>query len=180
MKNIKIILTIILILTYVGIYAHKDRIEKPQSFKFIFENNEVVKLNSSDLQLKIICNDIVSRKRKLIEAQLTYTSGEIITAKYDGQNWTSIKISNRSENIYIPKNILKKITEIHFSTLNLLWPGEKKSAFNSSYFYIKFEIGTVKYFNELPNLSINFEKKKYSSSEIWKKVDKNSREGSNF
>ncbi|TDP02453.1 hypothetical protein [Flavobacterium sp. 245] len=180
MRNIKSILTFILVLTFANIYAHKDRIEKPQSFKFTFENKEVVKLNSSDSKLKTFCNEIVSRKRKLVEAQMTYKTGEIVTAKYDGKNWTSIKISNKTEDLFVPKNVLKKITEIHFSTLSLLWSGDSEYAFNSSYFYIKFDIGRVKYFNELPSLSINFENKKYSNSEIWKKVSTNSTQGADL
>jgi len=186
MRNIKSIFTFILVLTFAKIYAHKDRIEKPQLFKFTFENKEVVKLNSSDPKLKIFCNEIVSRKRKLVEAQLTYKTGEIITVKYDGKNWTSIKISNKTEDIFIPKNVLKKITEIHFSTLSLLWSGDNESAFNSSYFYITFEIGTIKYFNELPSLSIFFEDpiffgdKKFSKCTIEKQVEENSTQSFNF
>lgn len=186
MRNIKSIFTFILVLTFANIYAHKDRFEKPQSFKFTFENKEVVKLNSSDSKLNIFCNEIVSRKRKLVEAQLTYKTGEIITAKYDGKNWTSIKISHKAEDIFVPKNVLKKITVIHFSTLSLVWSGDNESAFNSSYFYITFEIGTVKYFNELPSLSIFFEDpmffgdKKFSKCTIEKHVEENATQSFDF
>ncbi|MBG6188800.1 putative ion transporter superfamily protein YfcC, partial [Flavobacterium sp. CAN_S2] len=55
MRNIKSILAFILALTFANIYAHKVRIEKPQSFKFTFENKEVVKLNASDSKLKMFC-----------------------------------------------------------------------------------------------------------------------------
>ncbi|WP_026705226.1 hypothetical protein [Flavobacterium soli] len=173
MRNIKPIFTIILILTFANIYANKDRIEKPESFKFVFENNEVVNLNSGDSKLKTVCDEIVSQKRKLIEAQLTYKTGEIMTAKYDGKNWSSIKISYNGEEISVPKKKLKKITEIHFSTLNLIWSSDNEVAFNSSYFFLDFEIGTVKYYNKLPSLSIIFEEKKFSNCVIEKQVEEN-------
>ena len=180
MRNIKSILTIILILTFANIYANKDRIEKPKSFKFTFENNELVSLNSGDSKLEILCNEIVSRKRKLIEAQLTYETGEIVIAKYDGKNWSSIKISYKGEEISVPKKKLKKITEIHFSTLNLIWSSGNEVAFNASYFFLEFEVGTVKYYNKLPSLSIIFEEKKFSNCVIEKQVEENATKSFNF
>lgn len=64
MRNIKSILTFFLILNFSNIYANKDRIESPQSFKFIFDNKEVVNLKSTDSRLKKYCDEIVNRKRK--------------------------------------------------------------------------------------------------------------------
>ncbi|SDZ64053.1 hypothetical protein SAMN05444397_11271 [Flavobacterium aquidurense] len=186
MRNIKSILTFILVLTFANIYANKDRIERPQSFKFIFENNEVINLKSTDLKLKKYCDEIVSRKRKIVEAQLRYKTGEIITAKYDGKNWSCLKISYKNKEINVPKNILKKITQIHFSTLNLIWSSDNEVAFNSSYFFMDFEVGTVKYFNELPKLQMFFENpmlfgdKKFSKCTIEKQVEKNATQSFDF
>ena len=59
MRNIKSILTFILVLTFANIFANKDRMERPQSFKFIFENNEVINLKSTDLKLKKYCDNIM-------------------------------------------------------------------------------------------------------------------------
>ena len=154
MKNIKSILTFFLTLNFANIYANKDRIEYPQSFKFTFNNKEVVNLKSTDLKLKKYCDEIVSRKRKIIEAQLKYKTGETITAKYDGKNWSCLKIAYKNKEINVPKNILKKITQIHFSTLNLIWSSDDEIAFNSSYFYMQFNVGNLKYFNRLPSLNM--------------------------
>ncbi|CAI2766885.1 hypothetical protein [Flavobacterium collinsii] len=179
MKNIKSILTFFLILNFVNIYANKDRIEAPQSFKFIFKNNEVIILKSTDIRLKKYCDEIVSRKRKIIEAQLRYKTGEIITAKYDGKNWSCLKIRYKNKERNVPKNILRKITQIHFSTLNLIWSSDNEIAFNSSYFLMDFEVGTVKYFNKLPNLNLLFEdsmffgNKKFSKCTLQKQVGEN-------
>lgn len=180
MRNIKSILTIILILPFANIYANKDRIERPQSFKFTLVNNEVVNFNSTDSNLKMYCDDIVSGKIKIIEAQLNYKTGEIITAKYDGKNWTSIKITYNGIEVSIPKKTLKKIPEIHFSTLNLVWSSDNEVAFKSSYYMLQFEIGTVKYFNKLPSLNVNFEKRKFTNCVIWKPVKENAKQWSDF
>jgi hypothetical protein len=180
MKNIKSILTIILILTFVNIYANKDRIERPESFKFIFENNEVVNLSPTDSNLKIYCDEIVSQKRKLIEAQLSYKTGEIVILKYNGKNWTSIKISYKNKKVSVPKKVLKKITEINFSTLNLVWASDNEVAFKSSYFFIEFDLGKVKAFNKLPYLVISFEKIKFSNCVIWNQISEKSKQWSEF
>ena len=180
MRNIKSILTVILILTFANIYANKDRIERPKSFKFIFENNEIVSLNSSESSLETYCNEIINRKRKLIEAQLTYETGEIVTAKYNGKNWTSIIISYKEKNVFVPKKTLKKITEINFSTLNLVWSTDNEIAFYSSYFMLQFDLGKIKSFNTLPQLNINFEKMKFTNCIIWKQVAEKSRQWTEF
>lgn len=180
MKSIKSIFTIILILTCTNIYANKDRIEKPKSFKFTFENNEVVSLNFGDSKLELLCNDIVNRKRKLIEAELTYKTGEIVVVKYDQKKLSSIKISYNGEEISVPKKKLKKITEIHFPTLNLIWSSDNEVAFNSFNFALEFEIGTVKYYNKLPRLSIIFEEKKCSNCVLEKQVEQNATKMFNF
>ena len=174
MRTIKSILTTILMLTFANIYANKDRIEKPKSFKFTFEKNEVINLSFSDPRLGMYCDEIVNKKKKLVEAQLTYETGEIITVKYNGKKWTSITISYKDEDLSVPKKVLKKITEIHFSTLNLDWSSDNEIAFYSSYFFIEFDLGIVKSFNKLPQLNINFEKMKFSNCVIWKPVDEKS------
>jgi hypothetical protein len=167
-------------------YANKDRFEAPESFKFIFDNNQVVNLKATDLRLKKYCDEIVSKKRKILEVQVRYKTGEIVTAKYDGKNWSCLKISYKNSEINVPKNILKKITQIHFSTLNLIWASNNEVAFNSSYLKIDFQVGTVKYFNKLPNLSIIFEdpiffgNKKYSKCIIEKQVKENATQSFDF
>lgn len=137
-------------------------------------------LNATDSKLESLCHEIVNGKRKLIEAQLTYKTGEIITAKYDGKNWTSLKISYKGTAINVPGKTLKKITEIHFQTLDLVWSSANEVAFNSSYFFIKFEMGTAKHFNTLPTLNINFKHRKFSNCVIWKAVEENSTQWSDF
>lgn len=186
MKKIKSVLALFFILNFANIYANKDRIETPQSFIFIFDNKEVVNLKSTDSRLKKYCDEIVSRKRKIIEVQLRYKTGEIITARYDGKNWNSLKISYKDKEINVPRNILKKITQIHFSTLNLIWSSDSEIAFKSSYFFMEFEIGTVKYFNKLPSLNMFFEKSmflgdnKFSKCTLQKQVAENATQSFDF
>ena len=159
-----------------SIYAHKDRIERPKSFKFILRNNKVVNFNSADSKLEKFCDEIVYGKKKILEAQLIYDTGEIVTFKSNGKNWISIKIFSKNKAISVPKQTLNKISEIHFSTVNLLWSGES-DAFNSSYCYIQFDIGSKMVFGEFPYLQLSFENQKFSKATVWKQISEDSKQG---
>lgn len=153
---------------------------KPKTFQFTFDNNQVINLDAKDSKVKLFSDEIVAGKRKLIKAQLTFESGEVFTANYNGQKWTSIKISYKDKEASIPQEKLEKITEIHFSTLFLVWSSDSNEAFNASYFIIEFELGNTKYFDKLPRLEIGFAKQKFSHCVIWKSVKENATQWSEF
>jgi hypothetical protein len=66
LRKIKTILTVIFALNIFVAFAHKDRIERPKSYQFVFQNNDTIRLdNPSDSLLKVYNNDIVTGKKKL-------------------------------------------------------------------------------------------------------------------
>ncbi|TDW51349.1 hypothetical protein EV144_10121 [Flavobacterium sp. 270] len=178
-KYIRQVLIILTLFSFVIVYAHKDRIEIPQSFVFTLKSKEVIRFNSSDSKLEKFCEDIVSKKVELSEVQLYYKTGEVVTVQSDGVNWTLLKITFRGKSLYVPENKIKKISEIHFSTLNLFWSGES-NAFNSHYLCLRFYIGTKRSFDVFPNLELHFENRKFSKAEVWVQTSENSRHGKAF
>lgn len=176
MKKIKRIFLIFVLFACGVIYAHKDRVEIPQRFVFILSNKEVVRFGSADSKLEEFCKEIVSGKKEISEVQLYYETGEIVTVQYDGKNWKLFKITFKGKSLYVPQDKLKKIPEIHFSTLNLFWSGES-NAFSSHYLCLRFDIGTKRSFDVLPNLELHFENRKFTKSEIWTQTSENSRHG---
>jgi len=181
MRKIKSILTLIFALNFLTAFAHKDRIERPTTYQFVFQNQDTIKLsNPSDSLLKSYSDDIVSGKRKLQSAKLLFATGEIMTFKNNGTNWTEIIIADDNKVITIPDTTIKKISEIHFATIALLWNGNDKQAFNSSYFYVRFDIGTVKDFNKYPELNLSFSGQKFSKAIVWRQISENSKQWKDF
>ncbi len=105
-------------------FAHKDRIEKPKTYRFVFLDQETITLdNPNDSILSIYSNDIVNRKRKLVRAELFFKTGETLSFDTDGDKWTTIKILDAKKQFIIPGETIAKIPEIHFGTVALLWDG---------------------------------------------------------
>lgn len=163
MRDLKLFFLILSLLTFGCIYAHKDRGEYPESIKFIFVNNEVLILSYDDSKLENICDEIISGKRKLTEVYVTYKTGEVISAKFEGENWTSISILYKNKRVFVEKNILNKIKEIHFSTLTLSWSSDYDKVFLSSYFTISFDMGSERFYDEFPNVQLFFNKQVFKS-----------------
>ncbi|MDA6068874.1 hypothetical protein NJT12_04495 [Flavobacterium sp. AC] len=178
MRNLKVFFLIFSLLAFASIYAHKDRGEYPKSVKFIFDDKETLVLNYDDSRLGNICDEIISGKRKLTEAYVTYKTGEVVNVKFDGENCTSIDIMCKNKRVFVEKNILKKIKGIHFSTLTLSWSSDYDKAFSSSYFTISFDMGTERFYDEFPNVQLFFKKQVFSNAEVWKQISKNGRQGS--
>jgi hypothetical protein len=178
MRHLKII--VIALLSFINLYANKDRMSLPKTFEFTYENKEFIKLDANDSKLKFYSNEIVSGKRKVSKAKITFKSGEIFTAIHNGKNWTSIIISYKEKDVAVPREKVKKISEINFTTLELVWSSNQNEAFNASYFILEFELGNIKYFDKLPRLNINFEKQKYSNCVIWNPTENNAMQWSNF
>lgn len=175
LKKIKFILTLIFALNFLTVFAHKDRIERPTTFLFVFQNQDTFKLNNpSDSLLKSFSEDIVNGKRKLQSAELFFETGEKMTFKNNGTSWTEIKITDGKKVIAIPETTIKKISEIHFATIALLWNGNDKQAFSASYFNVRFDIGKIKDFNKYPELNLSFTGQKFSNANIWRQINLNS------
>ena len=181
MRKIKVILTLIFALNFYVAFAHKDRIERPKPYQFVFQNQDTINLsNPSDSLLKSYSDDIVNGKRKLQSAKLLFATGETMTFKNDGKNWTEIKIADGKKVITIPDTTIKKILEIHFATVALLWNGNDKQAFSASYFYIQFDIGSEKSFDKFPYLQLSFSEKTFNKAIIWRQVSENSKQWSDY
>ncbi|MFH6959877.1 hypothetical protein ACHRV1_20950 [Flavobacterium aquidurense] len=178
MRDLKLFFVIFLLFTFGSIYAHKDRGEYPDSIKFIFIDKEVLILSYDDARLEKVCDEIVFGKRKLTEAHVTYKTGEVITAKFNGEDCTSLSILYKDKRVFPDQNILKKIKEIHFSTLTLSWSSNYDRAFFSSYFTISFDMGAERFYDEFPNVQLFFEKQVFSKAEVWKQISKNGKQGS--
>jgi hypothetical protein len=179
MNSIKQILFILVFFTFGSVYAHKDRVETPQSFIFTLKSKEIVRFKFTDLKLEEFCKEIVSKKKEILEAQLFYKTGEVVTIRSDGKYWNLFKVTFKGKSLYVPQDKLRKIPEIHFSTLFLFWPGGN-NAFNSSYICFRVDIGTERSFDVLPNLELHFENFKFSKSEVWTQTSENSRHGKNI
>lgn len=181
MRKIKTILTVIFSLIISVAFAHKDRIERPKSYQFVFQNNDTIRLdNPNDSILQVYSNDIVTGKKKLKSAELFFATGETMTLKNDGKKWTEIKISDGKKEISIPDNTIDKIPEIHIATIALLWNGNDKQAFNASYFYTQFDIGTEKAFDKLPYLQLSFSEKIFQKVIIWRQISENSKQWKDY
>jgi len=163
-------------------YANKDRIERPRIYIFIFENGDTIRLNSSDYtKLKAYNSGIILHKKKLIKAELEFETGEILTFESDrNNNWTHIKLSNKKNELEFPKSTLKKISEIHFSSVALLWNGSDKDAFSAEYSCIQFDITAEKSFDKFPYLQLRFADKKFTNALIWRQTSQNSTQGDDF
>lgn len=171
----------ILIFALTSSFVHKDRIEKPKTYRFVFLDHETITLdNPSDSILTSYSNDIVNRKRKLVRAELFFKTGETLFFETDGDKWTAIKISDAKKQFTVPGETIAKIPEIHFVTVALLWDGLGERAFNASYFYIRFDIGIEKSFNKYPELNLSFSGKRFSKPTIWRQTSNSSRQWSDF
>ena len=174
-------MTLVFGLNFLVTFAHKDRIERPNAYQFVFQNQDTIRLeNPSDSVLKAYSQDIINSKRKLVSAKLLFATGETMTFKYDGKKWTEIKITDGKKVINIPDTTIVKISEIHFSTIALLWNGNVKQAFSASYFYIRFDIGVEKTFDKYPELNLSFSGQQFSKSIIWRQISENSKQWTNF
>jgi len=177
MKKFTFIFTAILMLCSFS-PEHKDRIEKPTSFEFTFENNTKVLIVSEQVRrLKTYNDNIVTHKLKLKSANVSFKTGEKISFTHDGKNWKAITITDQKRQMSVSKKILNKIAEIDFTTLSLSWPGEAEKAFDSKYLYIRCGVGTKKTFDKLPTLQLSFTRHKFSGAEIWTQVDENTTQG---
>ncbi len=181
MKKNKIILTLIFVLNFFVAFTHKDRIERPKNYQFVFQNQDTIKLsNPSDSLLKSYSDDIVNGKRQLKSAELLFSTSEKMTFTNDGKNWTEITIADGKKMISIPDTTIIKISEIHFETVALLWNGNDKQAFSASYFYIRFDIGKEKAFDKYPELILSFSGLKFFKSIIWRQISENSKQRTDF
>ena len=174
-----LLFTFVFVLT--SAFVHKDRIEKPKTYSFVFLEGEPITLdNPNDSILTTYSNDIVNRKRKLVRAELKFNTGEALSFECEGDRWTTVKISHGNREFIIPSETIAKIPEIHFATVALLWDGLDERAFSASYFYIRFEIGTEKSFEKYPELNLMFSERRFSKPLIWRQISENSRQWANF
>jgi len=181
MRKIRIILTLVFALNFFFAFAHKDRIERPTTFRFVFQNQDVITLdNPSDSVLKVYSSEIVSGKRKLETVELLFSTGETLIFKNNGKKWTEINILYGKKIVSIPNTTIEKISEIHLATVALLWDGNYEKAFIASYFYIRFEVGTEKSFDKYPYLELFFRNKTFEKAKITRQTSERSYQWTDF
>jgi hypothetical protein len=168
-------------LTSNPVFAHKDRIEKPKTYKLTFQDGQTVSFDNTDNSSLISYgNDIANGKRKLVKAELSFRTGEILTFEGDGSKWTRIQIADSKNQIDVPNVTTEKIPIIHIQSIALLWDGRDEKAFKASYFYVSVDIGTEKPFNRHHELHLFFFDKKFSKSEVWRQTSENSKQRAEF
>lgn len=162
-------------------FANKNRIEKPQTYTFIFKNGDTVTLkNPTDSVLQVFSNDILIHKKPLNEAYLNFKTGEVLVLKTSGESWIAIKVRINNKEIEVPEGKLRKINEIHFTSIALLWNGRYESATAAQAFHIQFDIGTIKSFDKYPNLKLYFTANRFDEAEIWRQTDESTTQWSKF
>lgn len=167
--------TMILLVT--NLYAHKDRIERPVQFKFVFDNQDTLILNNTEkASLDSISAEIVNGKKNLTVAILSFETGEQIVYKYNDSKLDAIKIVDNKKILNVPKETVDKLQEIHFESIALLWDGRDKKAFSASYFMIQFNIGTKQDFGKYPYVQLNFSDMKFTNAIIWRQISENSKQ----
>jgi hypothetical protein len=172
MNQTKNILTILLFFIVSFSFAHKDRISLPKTFIFVFKNKDTVKLNSADKDLIIkYSTDIANKKVDLTFAQIIFEDGEKAIFKRTADKWTSILLVDGKNQVTVTVPTLNKIPEIHFETIGLLWDWNFKKAFSASYFFLQFDIGNEKAFNEYPKLELFFSDNKYKKANLNRQID---------
>lgn len=167
-KYMKYTLLLLLLFSVVSAHAHLNRSEKPKSMIFIFQNKDTLRLNNADDSLRKAYNHyIIQQRKKLREVRLTFEAGETLTVTADKHKWTAIKITDGKHEVSIPDSTLRKLTEIHFATLSLVWSGSESRPFGNGYFYIRFDMGTKKTFNRYSWLNLIIADYRYSKALIW-------------
>lgn len=175
-KKILILFTA-LILLMTNAYAHKDRIERPIKYRFVFANQDTLFLvDTNQILLNSINTEIINGKRKLDEIQLTFKTGELINIKYIDSKLTSIKINDSKKIAIVPKETVDKIETIHFLTIALLWDGQFEKAFGANYFIIQFDSGIKADYGKYPYIQINFSDNKFTNAIIWRQISENSKQ----
>lgn len=177
-KNLFILILLLCSLTS---FANKDRIEKPQTYTFIFQNGDTIILKEpTDSILLNYSNDIVSHKRNLREAYLSFKTGEVLVLKTNGEHWITITVRINDKEIKVPSGTLQKIKEIHLNSIMLLWNGLYESASAAEAFHVAFDIGTTKSFNKYPNLKLYFTANSFDKADIWRQTDERTTQWSKF
>jgi hypothetical protein len=185
MKNnllaISILMAILCVFLLSNTQLHKDRIERPVQYTFLFKNKEKITLKTANGSLSQSVNDdILNGRKEVIEAELTFKTGEKLYFKRNGAKWTDIFIVYDKDTVKVPLKTLIKIPDIHFKTVALLWGDSDKKALESGYFYLRFEIGRIFYFNRFDELHLGFSDKKLNHPKVTKQIDSNSRQDSDF
>ena len=84
---------------------HKDRIERPQQYKFVFRNKDTITLKTPNGSLSDSYNDAIANgKKKIVEAELTFATGEKLFFKKKNSKWVEIFITFKDEKVNVPIN----------------------------------------------------------------------------
>jgi hypothetical protein len=161
--------------------GHKDRISRPKTFIFILKNMDTVKIDGADKdKISKYSAEIIDKKVDLISSEIIFQGGERAVFKRISDKWTNISLIDGKKRVTVPDMTLNKIPEIHFETVTLLWNGTYKNPFSADYFYLRFDIGKEKAFNEYPQLELFFADSKYTRGNLTRPIDENTSQDSGF
>ena len=163
----------LLLLWSLSASAHQDRIEKPRSWVFYFENGEQLTIGN-DQELLIKTTEQIVRGKALKKVQINFGTGESLHFAYE--NGQLIGITTQYENtvLKVPEEVIGKLTRVHFSSVSLLWDGRDKKAFTASYFYFSFDMGTEKHFGKFIEVGLVFEDQQFLKASTKTPISENS------
>jgi hypothetical protein len=178
-KTLIILSTLILLVT--NLYAHKDRIERPIQFKFVFDNHDSLILNDTDKSSIDSLNQmILNGEKELANAIVSFETGEQIEFKYIDSKLDGITIVYNKKVLTVPKETINKLQEVHFQSIALLWDERDKRAFSANYFMIQFDVSTKQDFGKYPYVQLNFSDLRFTNAIIWRQISENSKQWKNL
>ena len=159
------ILLFILTLSFAKLFAHVDAIQKPIEYKIIlnFSGTTTVKEISDSTQALI-------NKSNWASVQAKFETGEIVIFNYIETRLVEIKINYKTKSVFVPIDIIQKLSKIKFNTFYLLWNGSSEKAFKANYFYLRFEMGAKKLYGKYPEIQLQFEKREFKVAYITARV----------
>ena len=101
----KLKILLLLLIIPVSLHCHKDRIERPVRYQFIFANNDSVNIdNSKSIGLKKISKEILTNKRYIKNVSVWFKTGEILTFEYKDLELKNMSLKYQTKTLEIPKN----------------------------------------------------------------------------
>lgn len=157
--------------------AHGYQIEKPIEYKFVFENQDTLILNSRDIHsLDFINTEILKRNKELAIAVFYFDTGEQLVFKYNDSKLDEIRILDRNRSLHVPEETIDKLPNIHFHSISLIWDEHFKKAFDSKYFTIQFNVGKAQSFGKYYYVQLNFSDLRFDKATIWRQIDEHKKQ----
>lgn len=161
----KYLLLFILTLSFASLFAHEDAIRKPVEYKII--------LNFSDTTTVKEISDVTQAlidKSNWASVQAKFETGEVVIFDYIETRLIGIKINYKTKSVFVPTDVIQKLSKIKFDAFYLLWNGSSEKAFKANYFYLRFEMGSKKLYGKYPEIQLFFKRRKFKIARITARV----------